>query len=306
MSGRVLQSSGSSQPRSPELVSEGNRLLMGRRVLLALRVGRRPMVALAATTGAIDTAFAPVLDGQVESLAVAPDGLHVFAGDSFTKINGVAQKNLVKLRLSDGARIAAFKARPTPGSRTRPQRRATLHRRHLQDRERRGPQRPWPVAPGLRVPGRDPARRPVPPGHRRRHDPAASSTAPPWAPPSTVTTGIDWSTIPGAFVVSSRLYTGHADGTMTVRDFDHPAPLPTVTFSSGLPTGTATVVSGSAIDGQTWQSGPVRPQPPHVTVPVSCAHQAPVAQGTEQLSPKQQVAGSSPARGTRNRRSEAI
>ena len=37
--------------------------------------------------------------------------------------------------------------------------------------------------------------------------------------PSTVTTGVDWSTIRGAFVVSGRLYTGHADGTMTVRDF---------------------------------------------------------------------------------------
>ena len=42
---------------------------------------------------------------------MAPDGLHVFAGGSFTKINGVAQKSLVKLRLSDGARIAAFKGK---------------------------------------------------------------------------------------------------------------------------------------------------------------------------------------------------
>ena len=42
---------------------------------------------------------------------MAPDGLHVFSGGSFTKINGVAQKSLVKLRLSDGARIAAFKGK---------------------------------------------------------------------------------------------------------------------------------------------------------------------------------------------------
>ena len=42
---------------------------------------------------------------------MAPDGLHVFAGGSFTKINGVAQKSLVKLRLRDGARSTAFKGR---------------------------------------------------------------------------------------------------------------------------------------------------------------------------------------------------
>jgi hypothetical protein len=47
----------------------------------------------------------------VESLAVAPDGLHVFAGGSFTRINGVTQTSLVKLRLSDGARITAFKGK---------------------------------------------------------------------------------------------------------------------------------------------------------------------------------------------------
>ena len=37
---------------------------------------------------------------------------------------------------------------------------------------------------------------------------------------STVATGIDWSTVRGAFVVSGRLYTGHTDGTMTARGFD--------------------------------------------------------------------------------------
>jgi hypothetical protein len=38
--------------------------------------------------------------------------------------------------------------------------------------------------------------------------------------PSTVSTGVDWSSVRGAFVISGRLYTGNADGTMTVRDFD--------------------------------------------------------------------------------------
>jgi hypothetical protein len=162
--------------------------------------------------------------------------------------------------------------------------------------------------------------------------------------PSTVTTGVDWSTVRGAFVVSGRLYTGHADGTMTVRDFDGTTagfttalnlngltstqfPISRITgmffwngrlyytlsgdtrlyyrwftpesgilgadtfvasgatdgrnwstvngltmasgrlvyatttgnlsaldFTNGLPTGTATVISGPAIDGQSWQS----------------------------------------------------
>jgi hypothetical protein len=54
-------------------------------------IARSNIFAFDATTGAIDTAFAPVR--------------------SFTKINGVAQKSLAKLRLRDGARIAAFKGK---------------------------------------------------------------------------------------------------------------------------------------------------------------------------------------------------
>ena len=83
-------------------------------------IARSNIFAFDATTGAIDTAFAPVLDGQVEALAAAPDGLHVFAGGSFAKINGVAQKSLVKLRLGEGPGSRRSRARPTPGSRTWP------------------------------------------------------------------------------------------------------------------------------------------------------------------------------------------
>jgi hypothetical protein len=77
----------------------------------ATPIARSNIFAFDATTGAIDTAFAPVMNGEVESLAVAPDGLHVFAGGRFSTINGVAQKSLAKLRLSDGARIAQFKGK---------------------------------------------------------------------------------------------------------------------------------------------------------------------------------------------------
>ena len=118
--------------------------------------------------------------------------------------------------------------------------------------------------------------------------------------------GRNWSTVSGMTMASGRLVYATITGTLA-----------TVDFSGGLPTGSATVLSGPAVDGRSWQSRGflssechrVRPAPRWVwagPVPVSCAPSAPVAQGTEQLSPKQQVAGSSPARGTRNRSSEAI
>jgi hypothetical protein len=100
------------------IVQVGNRMVAGGQ-FTQVASAAAPTTAIAqsnifafdASTGAIDTAFAPVLDGEVESLAVAPDGLHVFAGGKFTRINGVAQKSLVKLRLTDGARITAFKGK---------------------------------------------------------------------------------------------------------------------------------------------------------------------------------------------------
>jgi hypothetical protein len=100
------------------IVQVGNRMVAGGQFTQVASaaapttaIARSNIFAFDASTGAIDTAFAPVLDGEVESLAVAPDGLHVFAGGRFTRINGVAQKSLVKLRLTDGARITAFKGK---------------------------------------------------------------------------------------------------------------------------------------------------------------------------------------------------
>jgi len=100
------------------IVQVGNRMVAGGQFTQVASaaapttaIARSNIFAFDASTGAIDTAFAPVLDGEVESLAVAPDGLHVFAGGRFTFINGVAQKSLVKLRLADGARITAFKGK---------------------------------------------------------------------------------------------------------------------------------------------------------------------------------------------------
>ena len=120
---RVLQPSGSRQPRSPGAGQRGESFRLGRRVLLAL-LSAAVLAGLMAQLGAavnVPQAVVvssnpadwtpPVLDGKVESLAAAPDGLHVFAGGSFTRINGVTQKSLVKLRLGDAVRITAFKGR---------------------------------------------------------------------------------------------------------------------------------------------------------------------------------------------------
>jgi hypothetical protein len=95
------------------------------------------------------------------------------------------------------------------------------------------------------------------------------------------------SRITGMTMASGRLLYASSTGTLS-----------TVDFPGGLPTGPATTVSGPATDGQSWQSAPCSSSTRPTDVPVSCAPPAPVAQGTEQLSPKQQVAGSSPARGT--------
>jgi hypothetical protein len=94
---------------------------MGRRVLLAL-LSAAVLVGLLAQPGsavnvpqAVVVSSNPadwtphVLDGKVAAIVQVGD--KIVAGGSFTKINGIAQKSLVKLRLSDGARITAFKGK---------------------------------------------------------------------------------------------------------------------------------------------------------------------------------------------------
>jgi hypothetical protein len=79
---------------------------MGGRVLLAL-VSAAVLVGLVAQPGAaVNTPQAVVVSSNPADWTP-----HALDGGSFTKINGVAQKGLVKLRLRDGARIAAFKGK---------------------------------------------------------------------------------------------------------------------------------------------------------------------------------------------------
>ena len=187
------------------------------------------------TTGAVDTAFAPVLDGQVESLAVAPDGLHVFAG-------GVGAFALVAT--SQGLWI---------GSDTDRTGRYEYHGRIAF----------MPLAGGTPVPE---SRVGTLPGDLFRLATDGTMTRRAFdgtilGAPSTMATGIDWSTIRGAFVVSGatdgRNWSGVNGMTMASGRLLYATStgtLSAVDFSGGLPSGTTTILSGPAIDGQTWQS----------------------------------------------------
>jgi PKD repeat protein len=69
---------------------------------------RPSIVAFDATTGAISTAFAPNLNGQVDALLAGPVPGTVYVGGMFTTDNGVAVPNLLLLNVSDGSRVAGF------------------------------------------------------------------------------------------------------------------------------------------------------------------------------------------------------
>ena len=74
-------------------------------------LNRAHIFAFDASTGAIDTAFAPTLDSGVHALAVAPDG-NVFVGGAFGNVNGSVRKGLVKLDILNGQIVSSFGSKP--------------------------------------------------------------------------------------------------------------------------------------------------------------------------------------------------
>jgi hypothetical protein len=68
------------------------------------------VLAFEATTGAVNTAFAPALDGDVEALLPGPTAGTVYVGGDFNNLNGVKYKGLVLLNVSNGSRVTTFKA----------------------------------------------------------------------------------------------------------------------------------------------------------------------------------------------------
>ncbi len=88
------------------------------------QLSRPYLFAYNATTGAIDTAFVPALNGRVEAVLPHPDGDKVWVAGSFSRLNGVAVSRVVLLNLSNGQRVTSFTAPsmpspPSAGSRAR-------------------------------------------------------------------------------------------------------------------------------------------------------------------------------------------
>jgi PKD repeat protein len=65
------------------------------------------VVAFDATTGAIDRAFAPAVNGVVNAVLPGP-GNTVYLGGTFSTVNGATARNLVQVSLATGARVVTF------------------------------------------------------------------------------------------------------------------------------------------------------------------------------------------------------
>ncbi|AMM20128.1 hypothetical protein AX769_08055 [Frondihabitans sp. PAMC 28766] len=62
------------------------------------------------TTGVLNTAFAPQLNGQVKAIVGTPDQKHVFVAGTFTKVGKTTANHVVELGATSGAVIPSFKA----------------------------------------------------------------------------------------------------------------------------------------------------------------------------------------------------
>ncbi|WP_155849354.1 PKD domain-containing protein [Arthrobacter sp. H20] len=71
---------------------------------------RNGVVAFNKNNGQISAGFAPQFNSTVRSVVAAPDGQSVYVGGQFGTLNGASTSKVVRLALSNGARITAFNA----------------------------------------------------------------------------------------------------------------------------------------------------------------------------------------------------
>jgi hypothetical protein len=57
----------------------------------------------------VATSFAPVINGQVKSLAVSPDGKTLYVGGAFTQVDGQSRYNVAAFDVATGALLTKFK-----------------------------------------------------------------------------------------------------------------------------------------------------------------------------------------------------
>jgi chitodextrinase len=76
---------------------------------------RSGIAAFNATTGMIDTAFAPVLDGSVEAIVPAADGASVYIGGSFNTVNASNRRKIARIDVATGALVSTFNANGVDG-----------------------------------------------------------------------------------------------------------------------------------------------------------------------------------------------
>jgi PKD repeat protein len=69
---------------------------------------RRYLAAFDATTGVVDTNFAPVLDGLVNVVLSTGDGTSVYVGGDFNTVNGTNRRKLARINLANGALVTSF------------------------------------------------------------------------------------------------------------------------------------------------------------------------------------------------------
>ena len=79
-------------------------------------VTRRGVFAFDAATGAIDSGFAPVLDGDVEDVTPGPSADTVYVGGYFSTVNGAKVKGVALLSTVTGTMVGSFKPAAMDGA----------------------------------------------------------------------------------------------------------------------------------------------------------------------------------------------
>ncbi len=101
---------------------------------------RANLLAYDITTGNLISSWAPTTDGDVLSIAAAPDGSRIYVGGSFTRVNGTVRNRIAALNPTTGALIGSFPRTGRHGARGRRHLQHRLLRRRVLLGRRRDPQ----------------------------------------------------------------------------------------------------------------------------------------------------------------------